>query len=146
MALPFIVALGTGLCAIPFFGTTGFSIGGTGLLLPTLDVTQYWPVGVHLALTALALLWLPAQLTPGQPLARLTRWLKFPAKARHNTDMTDILAKITTYKRDEIAAAKQRRPLRVIAEYARSAPRVRPFAGAIAANLASVHSKPWRSR
>ena len=54
--------------------------------------------------------------------------------------MTDILAKITTYKRDEIAAAKQRRPLRVIAEYARSAPRVRPFAGAIAAKLASGKS------
>ena len=54
--------------------------------------------------------------------------------------MTDILAKITTYKRDEIAAAKQRRPLRVIAEYARSAQRVRPFAGAIAAKLASGKS------
>ena len=54
--------------------------------------------------------------------------------------MTDILAKITTYKRDEIAAAKQRRPLRVIAEYARSAPQVRPFGGAIAAKLASGKS------
>ena len=54
--------------------------------------------------------------------------------------MTDILAKITTYKRDEIAAAKQRRPLRVIAEYARSAQRVRPFAGSIAAKLASGKS------
>lgn len=49
--------------------------------------------------------------------------------------MTDILSKITRYKRDEIAAAKASRPLRVIAEYARSAPRVRPFAGAIAAKL-----------
>jgi indole-3-glycerol phosphate synthase len=51
--------------------------------------------------------------------------------------MTDILTKISTYKRDEIAAAKIRRPLRVIAEYARSAPRVRPFAQAIAAKLAN---------
>ncbi len=49
--------------------------------------------------------------------------------------MTDILDKITRYKRDEIAAAKVSRPLRVIAEYARSAPHVRPFAGAIAAKL-----------
>jgi indole-3-glycerol phosphate synthase len=51
--------------------------------------------------------------------------------------MTDILDKITRYKLDEIADAKQRRPLRVIAEYARSAGRVRPFAAAIAAKLAS---------
>ncbi|MEQ1695417.1 MAG: indole-3-glycerol phosphate synthase TrpC [Hyphomicrobiaceae bacterium] len=51
--------------------------------------------------------------------------------------MTDILDKITRYKRDEIAAAKASRPLRVIAEYARSAPRVRPFADAIAAKLKS---------
>jgi indole-3-glycerol phosphate synthase len=54
--------------------------------------------------------------------------------------MTDILAKITQYKRAEIAAAKERRPLRVIAEYARSAPKVRPFAGAIAAKLKSGQS------
>ena len=51
--------------------------------------------------------------------------------------MTDILDKITAYKRDEIAAAKLRRPLRVIAEYARSAGPVRPFAGAIAARIKS---------
>lgn len=51
--------------------------------------------------------------------------------------MTDILDKITAYKLTEIADAKVRRPLRVMAEYARSAGHVRPFAGAIAAKIAS---------
>ena len=49
--------------------------------------------------------------------------------------MTGILDKITQYKRTEVARAKQLKPLQVIAEYARSAPRVRPFAGAIEAKL-----------
>jgi indole-3-glycerol phosphate synthase len=47
--------------------------------------------------------------------------------------MSDILEKITRYKLDEIARAKERVPLQVLAELARSAPRVRPFAGAIEA-------------
>ena len=51
--------------------------------------------------------------------------------------MADILEKITAYKRDEVAAAKAKLPLQVMAEYARSAPRVRPFAGAIEAKLAA---------
>ncbi|HPG88766.1 MAG TPA: indole-3-glycerol phosphate synthase TrpC [Hyphomicrobium sp.] len=40
----------------------------------------------------------------------------------------------------EVARAKELKPLRVIAEYARSAPRVRPFADAIAARLAKKKS------
>lgn len=51
--------------------------------------------------------------------------------------MADILEKITAYKREEVARAKELRPLRVMAEYARSAPRVRPFAGAIENKLAN---------
>ena len=47
--------------------------------------------------------------------------------------MADILDKITRYKLEEIARAKAATPLHVIAELARSAPRVRPFAGAIEA-------------
>jgi indole-3-glycerol phosphate synthase len=49
--------------------------------------------------------------------------------------MTDILAKIHAYKREEVALAKVRQPLHVISEYARSAPRVRSFSAAIDAKL-----------
>ncbi|WP_295559157.1 indole-3-glycerol phosphate synthase TrpC [uncultured Hyphomicrobium sp.] len=45
--------------------------------------------------------------------------------------MADILDKITKYKREEVAAAQAALPLQVLAEYARSAPRVRSFAGAL---------------
>lgn len=51
--------------------------------------------------------------------------------------MADILEKITDYKRDEIARAKQELPLQVLAELARSAPQVRPFADAIESRVAT---------
>jgi indole-3-glycerol phosphate synthase len=49
--------------------------------------------------------------------------------------MADILEKITAYKREEVARAKLLKPLRVVAELARSAPKVRSFSGAIEAKL-----------
>ncbi len=51
--------------------------------------------------------------------------------------MADILEKITRYKREEVAAAQAELPLQVLAEYARSAPRVRPFAAALEAKHAA---------
>jgi indole-3-glycerol phosphate synthase len=51
--------------------------------------------------------------------------------------MADILDKITGYKLEEIAKAKAAAPLHVMAELARSAPRVRSFAGAIEAKHAA---------
>ncbi|MEO1280642.1 MAG: indole-3-glycerol phosphate synthase TrpC [Pseudomonadota bacterium] len=45
--------------------------------------------------------------------------------------MSNILDKITAYKREEVASAKDREPLRVLAEYARSAPKPRGFAKAL---------------
>ncbi len=51
--------------------------------------------------------------------------------------MTDILEKITAYKRDEVAAAKAETPLQVLAEYARSASRPRGFHRVLAARRAA---------
>jgi indole-3-glycerol phosphate synthase len=50
--------------------------------------------------------------------------------------MTNILEKITAYKRKEIAEAVARRPLEEVEAAARQAPPVRPFAAALEARLA----------
>lgn len=49
--------------------------------------------------------------------------------------MSDILEKITRYKREEVASAKDALPLAVLAEYARSAGPVRPFRAALEAKI-----------
>lgn len=49
--------------------------------------------------------------------------------------MADILDKITRYKLEEIARAKEEQPLQVVAEYARSAGPVRSFVGALEAKI-----------
>ena len=49
--------------------------------------------------------------------------------------MSDILAKITAYKREEVSAAKARHSLAVIQAAAREAGPVRPFAGAIETHI-----------
>jgi indole-3-glycerol phosphate synthase len=51
--------------------------------------------------------------------------------------MTDILAKITAYKREEVAAAKAKRNEAAILAAARDASPVRPFAGALSAYIAA---------
>jgi len=51
--------------------------------------------------------------------------------------MADILERITAYKREEIAAAKSKLPLQVLAEYARSPGPVRGFSRALRASVAA---------
>ncbi len=51
--------------------------------------------------------------------------------------MSDILAKIETYKRVEIAAAKEAKPFAELEKEARNAPAVRPFAKALERKIAA---------
>lgn len=54
--------------------------------------------------------------------------------------MSNILTRIETYKREEIAAAKRAHPLAEIEAAAKAAPRVRPFAEALARSIAEGHT------
>ena len=54
--------------------------------------------------------------------------------------MSDILDRITRYKREEIQVAKAARPLAVIEGAAREASAVRPFAGAIEQRISAGHT------
>lgn len=54
-----------------------------------------------------------------------------PSYIQGMSEPPDILAKITRYKREEIARAKAERPLAAVEEAARRAPAVRPFAKAL---------------
>ncbi len=56
------------------------------------------------------------------------------------TDTPDILARITRYKREEIARAKAERPPAAVEEAARRAPPVRPFAGALETHMAAGYA------
>ena len=58
-----------------------------------------------------------------------------PSYIHGMSDTPDILAKITRYKREEIARAKAERPMAAIEEAARRAPAVRPFAKALEARM-----------
>src|SRR5258705_6571953 len=51
--------------------------------------------------------------------------------------MSDILEAITTYKLEEIRAAKAARPAAELEQVAREAPQVRPFAGALEREMAA---------
>jgi indole-3-glycerol phosphate synthase len=51
--------------------------------------------------------------------------------------MSDILDRITTYKREEVAAAKRQHPLAEMEKRAGAAPPVRSFAGALEARIAA---------
>ena len=63
----------------------------------------------------------------------------YPAHATTNSaaGVTDILTKITTYKRREIAEAQAAQSLEQMEEAARKAPPVRPFAKALEAKIAA---------
>ena len=61
------------------------------------------------------------------------------------TAMTDILAKITAYKREEVAAAKARRSHAATEAAAKEASPVRPFAGALERAMSATGVRPTGS-